>query len=72
VKGEKTRADYLAEASARQPVDGLNSKFCRASHAQLAQADAMIGYRLDPVAQAAHRAAFQAKWAAIAAGEKIS
>jgi hypothetical protein len=41
-----TRADYVAEARARQPIDGINSKFCRATHEQLAQADADISWQL--------------------------
>jgi hypothetical protein len=39
-------ADYLAEARKRQPVDGMNSKFCRATQEQLARADADISWRL--------------------------
>lgn len=45
-EGRKTRAEHLLEAEARQPAEGINSPFCRASHAELARADADIGARL--------------------------
>jgi hypothetical protein len=72
VEEVRTRADYLAEARVRQAGAGFSSPFLTVSDEELARADVMIGYRLDKHAQARDRAAFQAKWAAIAAEEKMA
>ena len=53
----RTRADYLAAARRRQKGAGFAGPLLSVTDEQLARADADIGWRLDPVARAAARAA---------------
>jgi hypothetical protein len=60
----RTYGHYFAAARRRQKGAGFASAFLTVTDEQLAQADADIGWRLDPVARATARAARDAEFGA--------